>query len=63
MNKPTLTEDEKDIAQVQAMIAVLPAASQRRVAVIADILRELLAKDESGESMLAFTLVLAEVSK
>jgi hypothetical protein len=59
----TLPEDEKDIAQVQAIIAALPAASRRRVAVIADILRELLAKDDSGESMLAFTLVLAEVSK
>lgn len=56
------TEDEHDIAQVEAMIAVLPAAAQRRVTVIADILRELLAKDDSGEAMLAFTLVLAEVS-
>jgi len=58
----THTADD-EVAQVQAMIAALPAAGQRRVAVVADILRDLLEKDVSGESMLAFTLVLAEVSK
>lgn len=58
-NSPT----DREVAAVEAMIAAMPAAAQRRIAVVADILRELLEKDTSGESMIAFTLVLAEVSR
>jgi hypothetical protein len=61
----TITTNPQSIeAQaVQALIAELPTAAQKRVAIVADILRDLLEKDVSGESMLAFTLVLAEVSQ
>jgi hypothetical protein len=56
-------EVSEDLAAVQALISEMPADGQRRVAVVAEILRDLLKKDVSGESMLAFTLVLAEVSQ
>jgi hypothetical protein len=36
--------------------------SQRRIAVTAGLLRDLLAADKDGEVILAFTLVMAEVS-
>lgn len=44
------------------MIAALPPDCQRRVEVVANILRDLLAADVSGEVELAFTLVLAELA-
>jgi hypothetical protein len=59
----SVAEASEDMAAVQALISEMPAESQRRVAVVAEILRDLLKKDVSGESMLAFTLVLAEVSQ
>lgn len=46
--------------QINALIAELPLPSQRRVAVIAQTLRDLINSDTSGEAELAFTLVLAE---
>jgi len=52
-----------EAAMVEALISALTPEAQRRVAVVADILRDLLEKDGTGESMLAFTLVLAEVSQ
>lgn len=45
------------------MISELGPEAQRRVFVVAQILRDLLEADETQESMLAFTLVLAEVSE
>jgi len=51
-----------EVAEIRAMIRLLPKDAQRRIEVTAQILRDLLAKDASGESMLAFTLILAEVS-
>lgn len=51
-----------EVAEVQRLIATLTPDAQTRVGVVADILRDLLKKDTTGESMLAFTLVLAEVS-
>lgn len=60
MNK---RERKDDIEAVRALISELPIAGQRRVEIVAEILRDLLRKDVSGESMLAFTLVLAEVSQ
>ena len=47
--------------QVMRLIAKLPADSQKRVWVIAQVLRELI--DKSGEEAeLAFTLVIAELA-
>lgn len=53
----------KELEQVHQMIAALPHDSRTRVHVTAQILRDLLAADETDESMLAFTLVMAEVSQ
>jgi hypothetical protein len=47
--------------QVLRLIAKLPADSQRRVWVMAQILRELIEKS-GEEAELAFTLVLAELA-
>jgi hypothetical protein len=62
-NRTTEERSLDGVAEVQAMIAKFPEAGQRRIAVVAEILRDLLERDSSGESMLAFTLVLAEVSQ
>lgn len=53
----------QDIASIEAMIAELAPDAQRRIAVVKNILCDLLTKDTSGESMLAFTLVMAELVK
>lgn len=45
------------------MISRLEPDARRRVFVVAQILRDLLQADQTEESMLAFTLVLAEVSE
>jgi len=48
---------------VMRLIGDLPAESQKRVWVIAQILRDLIADPENGyEAELAFTLVMAEVA-
>lgn len=57
-----MNEQDDATLSVRAIIQMLDPAAQRRVAMTAEILRDLLQKDETSESMLAFTLVLAEVS-
>lgn len=51
-----------DVGQVSLMIGRLPKASNLRVHVIAQILRELLEKS-GQEAELAFTLVMAELAE
>lgn len=52
-----------DIEKVRAMIAARDPASQRRIHVVAQLLRELIAKDDKApEVELAFTMVMAEVA-
>lgn len=50
-----------EVTATEALIAALPPESQKRVEVIATILRDLLNADEGGEVELAFTLVMAEL--
>lgn len=49
--------------RVMELIGELAPEAQRRVFITAQILRELLQADPTQESVLAFTLVLAEVSE
>lgn len=55
-------EAQADIEAAQALINELPPDGQRRVAVVAQILRDLLVADGKHEVELAFTLVMAELS-
>jgi hypothetical protein len=54
---------ETDGGRVMRMISELPPESQRRVFVTAQILRDLLERDDDNrESELAFTLVMCELA-
>ena len=57
-----LSDPDETVAQVIQIIQAKSPEAQRRIAVIAQIMRELLQRDTTDESVLAFTLVLAEIS-
>lgn len=53
---------QTDGGRIIQMICCRPAASRDRIMVIAGILRDLLAADETDEAEIAFTLVMAELA-
>lgn len=65
MTDRPLSADEQarqDVRRVHEMIRALPGPAQRRAKVVAQILRDLLVADQSGETELAFTLIMAELA-
>ena len=54
---------DDDVIRVMQIIQAQPLEAQLRIAVIAQILRDLLDRDETDESILAFTLVMSEVAR
>lgn len=52
----------EDLAWVTGVIAEQSEMAQVRIAITAQILRDLLKRDVTGESLLAFTLVMFEVA-
>jgi hypothetical protein len=54
--------DETEVQSVLRLIGELPPDAQRRISVVATILRDLLKADDRQEVELAFTLVMAELA-
>lgn len=54
---------DEDVIRVTEIIQAQSLDAQLRIAVIAQILRDLLARDTTDESLLAFTLVMSEIAR
>lgn len=56
------SDPNEDVTRVTQIIQAQSPAAQLRIAVTAQILRDLLDRDPSDESLLAFTLVMSEIA-
>lgn len=58
-----LSDPNEDVIRVVQFIQAQSQEAQLRIAVIAQILRDLLDRDTTDESLLAFTLVMSEIAR
>lgn len=62
-NSTATDSGEDDLSQIVDIIGTNSPEAQVRIHLIAKILRDLLQRDETDETLLAFTLVMAEVAR
>lgn len=61
-SSPRIPDADEDVRAVMHMIEQQSPQAQMRIAVTAQILRDLLQRDSTDESLLAFTLVMTELA-
>lgn len=62
-NDSSPADPNEDVIRVTEIIHAQELDAQLRIAVIAQVLRDLLARDTTDESLLAFTLVMSEIAR